>query len=61
MKKTYISPEMLMLGFQAQSEMMFVVSDGTTVGAGNSLSPEYNEEDEEDWGDEDPANGKVYW
>ena len=52
---------MLIVSFKTQKEMLFNVSNGTKVGAGDSLSPDYyDEEDDEDWGDEDPANDKVY-
>ncbi len=58
MKKEYISPEVLIESFETQREMLFNISNNTTVGAGSSLAPDYyEEEDDEDWGDEAATGG----
>ncbi len=48
--------------FDTKTSMMIGITSNTekAVDPANSRSPFYDEEDEEDWDDEDPANDKVY-
>ena len=59
MKKVYISPEMLDMGFQTEGILAMSIKEGS-ANKNEILAPDYGEEDDEDWGGEDPANDKVY-
>lgn len=58
MKKVYISPEMLVEGFYTEGMLAasIDVKQGT-VGAEEAVAPDYDLEDDEDWGDEEEAAG----
>ena len=63
MKKEYINPEMLVVGFQTQGILALSIKEGT-ADKNDILAPTYDDEDDdEDWGDEEDAVGgrrKVY-
>ena len=57
MKKVYLNPEMTELGYEPtllQSASALNQSGGKPSG---SLAPDYDEEDDEDWGDEAATGG----
>ena len=62
MKKEYINPEIQVVCFATDEIMQtFTVSGGTKVGGSSAEAPGLDDdEDDEDWEDEDPANGKMY-
>ena len=54
MKKVYISPEMLDMGFQTEGILAMSIKEGSAT-KNDILAPDYDEENDEDWGDDAAA------